>query len=177
MLSDLVDRAASNAPRRPLEDYDQRLTRKALAEEAKEFFRYYDEIVHGRDPSKIVWEKIDKLSKSVLRETISSTAPLKSRLTDCGGKPNLVAYTVFLEFFCADLQWARKHWKSADVLTSWVAANLQHPKMVRKLSRFLIPSDIGSLFIKDIDQLPKRVAEQKQNARRAKERDRKRRKK
>src|SRR6266404_4140897 len=79
-LSDLVDRAASNAPRRPLEDYDQTLTRKGLVEEAKEFFRHYDKIVHGQDPSTIGWEQFDKLFKSVLRENISSTVPLTSRL-------------------------------------------------------------------------------------------------
>jgi hypothetical protein len=53
-LSDLVDHAAGNAPWRPLEDYDQRLTRKGVAEEAKEFFQYYDKIVRGGDPGQSV---------------------------------------------------------------------------------------------------------------------------
>ncbi len=175
-LSDLVDRAASNAPRRPLEDYNRRLTRKSLAEETKEFFRCYDEVVHGRDPSTISWEQFDELFKSVLRENISGTVPLTSRLGECGGKPKLVAYTVFLELFCADLQWIRKYWKDAWVFLLWVANSLQEPQMLRKLSRFLIPGDIGSLIIENTEQSPKRFAEEKKRAERARDSARKRRK-
>jgi len=78
-LSNLVDRAASNTPRRPLEDYDRRLTRKGLAEKAKEFCRYYRQIVRGRDHFTVSWEQFDELFKSVLHENISSTVPLTSR--------------------------------------------------------------------------------------------------
>jgi hypothetical protein len=175
-LSNLVDRAASNAPRRPLLNYDRRMTHKGLAEKAKEFSRYYDQIVHGRDPSTVSWEQFDELFKSVLRENISSTVPLTSRLGECGGKPKLVAYTVFLELFCADLQWMRKYWKGAWDFLLWVAANLQEPQMLRKLTRFLVPGDISSLIIENIEQLPKRFAEEKKRANRAKDRARKRRK-
>jgi hypothetical protein len=176
-LSDLVDRAASNTPPRPLEEYDRRLTRTPLSEVTKKFFHYYDEVVKGRDPSQIEWEQFDDLFRSLRGQRVSSTVPLTSRLGECGGKPRLVAYTVFLELFCSDLQWARKHWKGAKILTLWVVINLQHPQMVRKLIRFLIPSDIGSLFIEDTDDLPKRFAEEKKKARQARDRDRKRRKK
>jgi hypothetical protein len=175
-LSDLVDRAASNAPRRPLEDYDPSLTRKGLAVKAKEFFRYYDEIVRGRDPSNVSWEQFDELFKSVLRKNISSTVPLTSRLGECGGKPKLVAYTVFLELFCADLQWIRKYWKGAWDFLLWIAHSLQEPQMLRKLTRFLVASDIGSLIIENTEQLPKRFAEEKKRAERARDSARKRRK-
>ena len=175
-LSNLVDRAASNAPRRPLEDYDRRLTRKGLAGEAKEFFRYYDEIVHGRDPSTVDWGQFDELFKSVVRKNVSSAVPLTSRLGECGGKPKLVAYTVFLELFCDDLQWIRKYWKGAWDFLLWIASNLQEPQMLRKLSRFLVLDDIGSRMIENAEQLPKRFAEEKRKARRAKDGARKSRK-
>jgi hypothetical protein len=175
-LSDLVDRAARNAPGRPLEDYYRRLTRKNLAEETKEFFRCYDEVIHGRDPSTITWEQFDELFKSVLRENISGTVPLTCRLGDCGGKPKLVAYTVFLELFCVDLQWIRKYWKDAWFFLLWVANSLQEPQMLRKLSRFFIPGDIGSLIIENTEQSPKRLAEEKKRAERARDSARKRRK-
>jgi hypothetical protein len=117
------------------------------------------------------------LFKSVRGHDVSSTVPLTSRLGECGGKQKLIAYTVFLELFCFDLQWTRKNWKGARILTLWVATNLQHPEMMRKLRRLLIPSDIGNLFIEDADDAPKRFAEEKKKARQARDRDRKRRKK
>jgi hypothetical protein len=82
---------------------------------------------------------------------------------------------VFLELFCADLQWIRKHWKDTWVFLLWVANNLQEPQMLRKLSRFLIPADIGSLIIENTEQSPKRFAEEKKRAERARDSARKRR--
>jgi hypothetical protein len=48
--------------------------------------------------------------------------------------------------------------------------------MLRKLTRFFVASDIGSLIIENTEQLPKRFAEEKKRANRAKDRARKRRK-
>src|SRR5207253_9236810 len=70
-LSNIVQRAVSNTPRRPLEDYDQRLISAPLREATKEFFRLYSEVVKGRDPSSIGWEEFDELFKSVRRGNVS----------------------------------------------------------------------------------------------------------
>jgi hypothetical protein len=175
-LSDLVERAARDAPPRPLEDYDKALTKKSLSEVAAKLFQCYNEVSHGRDPASIEWEQFTDLFKSVRQPSVSSSVPLRSGLGECGGKPTLVAYTVFLELFCSDTQWVRKHWRGAQVLTRWVIAVLQNPKMVRTLRRFLIPADIGNLLVEDTEQLPEQLAKKKKDAKRAKDRERKRRK-
>jgi hypothetical protein len=48
--------------------------------------------------------------------------------------------------------------------------------MLRKLTRFFIPGDIGSLIIENTEQVSERLAEEKKRAKRAKDRARKRRK-
>lgn len=48
--------------------------------------------------------------------------------------------------------------------------------MLRKLTRFLIPGDIGSRIIENTEQAPKRFAEEKKRAERARDSARKRRK-
>jgi hypothetical protein len=117
-LSDLVERAASNAPRRPLEAYDQRLTIEPLREATKRFFRYYGEVVRGRDPSQIKWEQFDDLFTNVTGKYISRAVPLTSAKS--------AAYTVFLELFCADEQWTRKYWKG--VPSSYLSVSLRKRK-------------------------------------------------
>jgi hypothetical protein len=167
-LSDLVDRAASNAPRRPLEDYDQALTNGSFREATKRFFWYYGEVLSGRrDPSQIKWEEFDELFTSVTGKYISRAVPLTSAKS--------VAYTVFLELFCADQLWVTKHRKDAWRLTLWIATCLQHPQMLRKLTRFFIPSE-RSFLIKYVEQLPKRLAEEKKRTERARDSARKHRK-
>lgn len=167
-LSDLVERATSNVPRRPLEAYAQRLTNERLRETTKRFFWYYGEVVSGRrDPSQIKWEQFDELFTSVTGKYISRGVPLTSAKS--------VAYTVLLELLCADLLWVIKHWMDAWRLTRWVANRLQHAQMLRKLTPFYIPSE-HSFLIEHTEQLPKRLAEEKKRANRAKDRARKRRK-
>lgn len=167
-LSDLVDRAASNAPRRPLEDYDQALNSVSLGEATKTFFCYYDEVVSGhQDPSQIKWEQFDELFSSITGKYISRAVPLTSAKS--------VAYTVFLELFCADRLWVTKHWKGAWRLTLWVATSLQHPQMLRKLTRFFTPSG-RSFLIEYVEQLPKDLAQKKKRTERARDNARKRRK-
>ena len=166
-LSDLVDRAASNAPRRPLEDYDQGLTSPGLREPTEKFFKCYSEVAKGREPSEIKWEQFDELFTSVTGKYISRAVPLTSAKS--------AAYTVFLKLFCADLVWVIKHRKGAWRLTLWVATSLQHPQMLRKLTRFFIPSE-RSFLIEYIEELPKRFAEEKKRTERARDSARKRRK-
>jgi len=167
-VSDLVERAASNSPQRPLENYAQELTSASLGDATETFFSYYREVVSGRrDPSQIKWEQFDELFTNVTGKFISRRVPL----TDAKS----AAHVEFLKLFCADQQWVRKNWKGAWRLTFWIASSLQHPQMLRKLTRFLIPED-GSLLIDHTEQVPKRFAEEKKKARRAKDRDRKRRK-
>jgi len=167
-LSDLVERAATNTPRRPLEDYAQALTSASLGEATKRFFWYYGEVVSGRrDPSQIKWEQFDELFTSVTGKYISRGVPLTSAKS--------VAYTVLLELLCADLLWVIKHWMDAWRLTRWVANRLQHAQMLRKLTPFFIPSE-HSFLIEHTEQLPMRLAEEKKRANRAKDRARKRRK-
>jgi len=166
-LSDLVDRAASNAPRRPLKDYDQRLTSPGLREPTKKFFKYHSEVAKGREPSEIKWEQFDELFTSVTGKTISRRIPLTNAKS--------TAYLAFLELFCADLLWVLKHRKGAWRLTLWVATSLQHPQMLRKLTRFFIPSE-RSFLIECIEELPKRFAEEKKRTERARDSARKRRK-
>ena len=165
-LSDLLDRAAKNTPQRPLEDYDQRLTTPALNEATKKFFKCYSEVAKGQAPSQIKWEQFDELFSSVMGRTISRRIPLTQ------AKSN--TYLAFLELFCADQQWTRTHWKGAFALTHWIATNLQHPQMLRKLTRFLIPAHYGSRLIERTEQLPQRFAEEKRRAERARDRARKR---
>ena len=119
-LSDLVDRAASNVPRRPLEDYDQRLTSPGLREPIKKFFKCYSEVAKGREPSEIKWEQFDELFTSVTGKTISRRVPLTNAKS--------TAYLAFLELFCADLLWVTKHRKGAWRLTLWVATSLSTPR-------------------------------------------------
>jgi hypothetical protein len=167
-LSDLVDRAASTAPPRPLQDYDQALTSESLGEATKTFFRYYGEVVSGRrDPSQIKWEQFDELFTSVTGKYISRAVPLTSAKS--------TAYTVFLELFCADQLWVTKHWKDAWRLMLWLATSLQHQQMLRKLTRFFTPRE-RSFLIEYIEQLPKRLAEEKKRTERARDSARKRRK-
>ena len=166
-LSDLVDRAASNASRRPLEDYDQSLTSPGLREPTKKFFKCYSEVTKGRKPSEIKWEQFDELFTSVTGKTISRRFPLTNAKS--------TAYLAFLELFCADLLWVLKHRKGAWRLTLWVATSLQHPQMLRKLTRFFIPSE-RSFLIECIEELPKRFAEEKKRTERARDSARKRRK-
>ena len=172
-LRELVDRAARHAPPRPLEEYDERLGKAALSDQSAKLFQYFSEVARGRDPSSVRWEQFDELFKKVRRRAVSATVPLTSRLGECGGKPKLIAYTVFLELFCLDLQWVRKHWKGAQVLTRWVITSLQHPQMVRILHRFLIPTEIGILFVQDAEQLPELLAKKKKEAKRARDSERK----
>ena len=167
-LSDVVERAVSNTPRRPLEDYDHRLTRGRLSEATKKFFRCYDEVLKGRNPSEIKWEQFDELFTDVTGKFISRRVPLT--------EARAATHLVFLELFCADQQWTRKHWQGACGLTVWIATNLQHPQMLRKLTRFLIPADIGSLVIEDVEQIRGRLLEEKKKDKRARDRARKRRK-
>ncbi|SRR6266498_2611062 len=167
-LSDLVERAASNTPPRPLEKYDKRLTDADLSGVTKKFLRYYDEVLKGENPSRIKWEQFDELFSNVTGKYISRAVPLT--------EPKSATYLVFLELFCADLQWTRKHWNGALGLTTWIATNVQHPQMLKKLSRFLIPADIGRLMIEDVEQIPGHLLEKKKDAKRARDRARKRRK-
>jgi len=164
-LSALVDRAATNTPQRPLEKYDPELTSGLPSEVTKRFFQYYDEVVKGRDPSDIKWEQFDELLSSMTGKTISRLIPLT--------KPTL--HLELLKLFCADQQWTRKHWRSARSLTAWVATTLQHPGLMTKLRRFLIPSYIGDLMIRDVANIPGRLLEEKKGAKRARDRKRKRR--
>lgn len=166
-LSDLVDRAAKNVPRRPIEEYNDRLTDERLSEAATKFFDRYNEVLKGTDPAELGLEQLDELFSNITRKTISRSIPLTNAKS--------AAHVEFLKFFCADQQWARKHWKGAWRLTFWVATSLQHPQMLRKLTRFLIPED-RSLLIDHTEQLPKRLAEEKKKAKLAKDLARKRRK-
>src|SRR5262249_26467407 len=128
-LSDLVDRAAKNAPQRPLEKYDPELTSGLPSDVTKKFFQHYNDVLKGRDPSDIKWEQFDELLSSITGKSISRRIPLT--------KPTL--HLELLKLFSADQQWARKHWRSAQRLTVWVATKLQHPELMTKLRRFLIP--------------------------------------
>jgi hypothetical protein len=166
-LSDLVDRAASNAPRRPLENYDQRLTSPELREPTKKFFKCYSEVAKGREPSEIKWEQFDELFTSVTGKTISRRIPLTNAKS--------TAYLAFLELFCADLLRVIKHRKGAWRFTLWVATSLQHPQMLRKLTRFFLPSE-RSFLIEYIEELFKRFAQERKRIERARDSARKRRK-
>src|SRR5262249_42877901 len=135
-----------------------------LREVTNNFFKYYEEVVKGRDPSDIKWEQFDELLSSVTGKTISCHIPLT--------KPTL--HLELLKLFSADQYWARKHWMGARSLTIWVATTLQHPELMTKVRRFLIPSYIGDLMIRDVADIPGRLLEEKKDANRAKDRRRKR---
>jgi hypothetical protein len=70
----------------------------------------------------------------------------------------------------------KNHWTGAFNLSNWVRG-LQHDAMLRKLSRFLIPSHVGNVVIEDTAHFPSLLAEAKKDIRRARERARKARKK
>jgi len=175
-IEDLVERAAENAPARPLEKYDWLLSRSSLTEMTKQFLGAYREVRHGRDPSSIAWEEFDELFRRVRPARISRSLPRTSRLGDLGGKPKLIAYTVFLEFYFDESCWIKNHGTGASNLSNWVRG-LQHEGMLRKLSRFLIPSYVGETLIEDTAQFPFLLAEAKKDIHRARERARKARKK
>jgi len=165
-LSDLIDRAANNAPRRPLERLDPELTSGLPVEATKRFFEYYDQVANGGDPSEIKWEQFDELFSITSGKTISRRIPLT--------KPTL--HLELLKLFCADQQWVRKHLKGTRVLMVYVATQLQDPEMMRKLRRFLIPVYIGELSIEAVESLPVLFREQKKNEERERDRQRKQRK-
>jgi hypothetical protein len=167
-IEDLVERAARNTPPRPLEKYNRVLSNGSLAEMTKKFLDRYAEVIHGLDPASIAWEEFDELFANVTGKCISRAIPLTSAKS--------VTYTLLLELFCADRQWTIKHWKGACGLTFWVARKLQHPQMLRELNRFLISADVGNRIIEDTAQLPNRFCEETKKAKRARDRDRKRRK-
>ena len=131
-LSELVDRAVKNAPPRPIEKYNDMLTDKRLSEAAKKFFERYNEVQKAQIPAELRLEQLDELLSSVTGERISRSIPLTNAKS--------AAHVEFLKFVCADQQWAGKHWKSARRLTIWIASTLQHPQLMMKLRRFLIPS-------------------------------------
>ena len=176
-IEDLVERAARNTPPRPLEKYNLMLRNDSLAELTKKFFEHYAVVMRGGDPSSVAWEQFDDLFKRVIRNNVSRSIPLTSRLGEVGGKPELIAYTVFLELYCEDLSWIRRHWADVFNLSIWVSSTLQHDGLLEKLSRFLVPSYVGDVMIKNTAQLPEFFAEKKNEARRAKDLERKRRKK
>jgi hypothetical protein len=175
-IEDLVVRAAGNAPPRPLEKYDRLFSNSSLTEMTKKFFDAYRAVRHGKDPSSIAWEEFDELFRRVRPNKVSRSLPLISRLGDLGGKPRLIAYTFFLEFYLDESRWMKNHWTGASNLSNWVRG-LQHDGMLRKLSRFLIPSYVGNVVIEDTAQFPSLLAEAKKDIHRARERARKARKK
>lgn len=175
-IEDLVERASRNTPPRPLEKYDQMLRLEGFTEMTKKFFGHYVEIVRGRHPCSVAWEQFDDLFGAA-RKGISRSLSLTSRLGEVGGGSKLIAYVVFLELFHDDSRWTKHHWIGATNLADWVSVDLQHERMLKKLNRFLIPSFAGKEMIDDVGRLLKRRAEQKCDARRAKDRERKSRKK
>jgi hypothetical protein len=176
-IEELVERAVRNTPPRPVEKYNRMLSNDSLAELTKKFFGHYAEVIHGGDPSSVAWEQFDDLFKQVTRSDVSRSVPLTSRLGEVGGAPELIAYTVFLEFYCDDSRWIKSHWAGVFNLSGWVSCYLQHASMLKKLSRFLVPSYVGEVMIENTAQLPEFFAEKKKAARRARDLERKRRKK
>src|SRR6202049_2415175 len=168
-IEELVERVARNAPPRPLEKYNPLLSEDRLAELTRKFFGHYAEVIHGRDPASFGWEQFDDLFKKVTRNNVSQSIPLASRLGKVGGTPELIAYTVFLELRCDDLLWMKSHWAGVFNLSVWVNCHLQHAGMLKKMSRFLIPSYVGDVMIGNAEQLPEFFAEKKNEARRAKD--------
>jgi hypothetical protein len=175
-IEHLVERAAGNTPPRPVEKYDRLLSNSSFTEMTKKFFDAYRKVIHGGDPSSIAWEEFDNLFRRVRPNGVSLSLPLTSRLRDLGGKPKLIAYIVFLEFYLDESRWIKNHWTGAFTLSTWVS-DLHHPGMLRKLSRFLVPSYVGNTMIERTAQFPSWLAEKKKESDRARERDRKRRKK
>lgn len=175
-VEELVERAARHAPPRPVEKYDMS-SNESLAEVIKKFFDHYKEVLHGQDPSSVAWEQFDDLFKRVTRNNLSRNVPLTSRLGELGGKPKLIAYTVFLEFYCADQQWAKQHSVGASALTLWIAYDLQHSGMLQKLSRFVVPSHFGNAILEAPTHFERQIVEMMKERDRAKDRERKRQKK
>jgi hypothetical protein len=177
-IADLVERAARNTPPRPVEKYNRMLSDDSVAELTKKFFGHYAEIIHGEDPSSVAWEQFNDLFKRVARRNnVSRSVPLASRLGEVGGGPKLIAYTVFLEFYCDDSRWIKSHWADVFNLSVWVSCYLQHEEMLKKLRRFLVPSYFSDVVIENTAQLPEFFAKKKNEARRARDLERKRRKK
>jgi hypothetical protein len=171
----LVDRATKNAPHRPLEEYNQKLSIISLRKAGEAFFEDYSDVAGGRDPSSIKWTKYDALFRSV-RPNMSISLPLRSRVGEAGGTPRLIAYVVFLELFCLDQQWVRKHWRGAWTLTNWITTALQDSSLLDKLGRFMIPAHFGNQVIDATRRLPELLAQNKKEAERARDRKRRRKK-
>jgi hypothetical protein len=176
-IEQLVERAVRNTPPRLAEEYNRMLSDDNLAKLTKKFFGHYAEVIHGVDPSSIAWEQFDDLFKRVMPNNTSRSVPLASKLGEVGGQPELIAYTVFLEFYCDDSRWVKKHWTGVFDLSIWVNCHLQHEGMLKKFSRFLVPSYVGDVMIKNTARLPELFAAKKKEARRARDVERKRRKK
>jgi hypothetical protein len=178
IIEELVDRAARLTPPRPLERYNLLLSVEKLSDVTKAFFERYAEVVRGKDPSSIDWQQFEELFKRTREKSVSLNLPLAPRLGELvGGKPKLIAYTVFLELYCADQQWRKQHWLGALALMRWIAFDLHHSAILQKLSRFVVPAHFGRAILEAPTHFERQIVEMMKERHRAKDRKRKRPKK
>ncbi len=161
-IKDLVERANKNTPERPLVWF-HRLGKQSTGEDAKrasEFVKLLSNIRSKKCEVALVdWRRYETVFLRFRNSHLRPHQKAKARQQLCP-KVNypcdqrLMNYTVFLEIYCEDAEWCRKHFEGFHGLRDWVWFDLQDAELLRQLERMFESADLFAQAIKRLQNLP-----------------------